>query len=41
MVPREVFWISSTGMIKWGQNSKPKQIPGSKFNPQKIPCLIT
>ena len=24
-----------TGMIEWGQKSKPKQIPGPKFNPQK------
>ena len=24
-----------TGMIEWGQKSKPKKIPGPKFNPQK------
>ena len=24
-------------MIEWGQKSKPKKIPGPKFNPQKIP----
>ena len=29
-----------TGMIEWGEKSKPKKIPGPKFNPQKIPCRI-
>ena len=24
-----------TGMIEWGQKSKPKKVPGPKFNPQK------
>ena len=40
-----------TGMIEWGQKSKPqkslglqtkpKKIPGPKFNPQKIQCRIS
>ena len=30
-----------TGMIEWGQKSKPKKIPGPKFIPQKIPCRIS
>ena len=24
-----------TGTIEWGQKSKPKKIPGPKFNPKK------
>ena len=24
-----------TGMIEWGQKSKPKKVPGPNFNPQK------
>ena len=27
-----------TGMIEWGQKSKPKNIPGPKFSLQTIPC---
>ena len=30
-----------TGMIEWGQKSKPKKIPERKFIPQKIPCRIS
>ena len=40
-----------TGMIEWGQKSKPqkslglqtkpKKIPGPKFNPQKLQCRIS
>ena len=30
-----------TGMIEWGQKSKPKKIPGPKFIPQNIPCQIS
>ena len=29
-----------TGVIEWGQKSKPKKIPGPKFNPPKAPCGI-
>jgi len=28
-----------TGMIEWRQKSKPKKIPGPKFNPPKNPTL--
>ena len=27
-----------SGMIEWGQKSKPKKIPGKKINPPKMPC---
>ena len=30
-----------TGMIEWGQKSKPKKNPGPKFIPQKILCGIS
>ena len=30
-----------TGMMEWGQKSKPKKIPLPKFIPQKIPCRIS
>ena len=30
-----------TGIIKWGQKSKPKKIPGAKINPPRIPCRIS
>ena len=30
-----------TGMIDWGQKSKPKKISGPKFNPPKIPYRIS
>ena len=29
--------VQVTGMIKWGQKSKPKKVLGPKFNPPKIP----
>ena len=29
--------VQVTGMIKWGQKSKPQKILGPKFNPPKIP----
>ena len=29
------------GMIEWGHESKPTNIPGPKINPQKIPCRIS
>jgi len=25
-----------TGLIEWGQKSKPKKIPRAKFNPKKL-----
>ena len=28
-----------TGMIEWGQKSKPQKIPGPKFNSQKTPMM--
>ena len=31
----EYSGIQATGMIEWGQKSKPKKVPGPKFNPQK------
>ena len=30
-----------TGMIKWGQKSKPKKFRGSNINPHKIPFQIS
>ena len=33
-----VLRISSEGMLKWEQRSKPKKIPGPKIKPPKIPC---
>ena len=33
--PGGYFRFQVTGMIKWGQKSKPQKIPGPKFNPQK------
>ena len=30
-----------TGMLKWGQKSNPKNIPGPKFSLQTIPCQIS
>ena len=30
-----------TGMIEWGQKSKPKRIPCPRLNPHKIPCRIS
>ena len=30
--------LQVTGMIEWGQKSKPKKIPGPKFNTKKMPC---
>ena len=32
-----------TGMIEWGQKTKPKKIPGPKIPPppEKIPCRIS
>ena len=29
------------GMIEWGHESKPTNIPGPKIDPQKIPCRIS
>ena len=33
--PRGYSGFQVTGMIEWGQKSKPKKIPGPNFNPQK------
>ena len=33
--PRGYSRFQMTGTIEWGQKSKPKKIPGPKFNPQK------
>ena len=30
-----------SGMIQWGQKSKPPKVPGTKINPKQIPCRIT
>ena len=30
-----------TGIVEWGQKSKPQKIPGPKINPQKIPWKIS
>ena len=35
------FGFQVTGMIEWGQKSKPKKIPGPKFSLQTIPCQIS
>ena len=40
--PREgVLWISSDRVDQIGGKSKPKKMPGPKFNPQKIPWRIS
>ena len=39
-VPGGYSGFQATGIIKWGQKSKPPKIPGPKFNPQKSPCRI-
>ena len=31
----------STGMIEWGQKSKPKKLRGTNISPQKIPIRIS
>ena len=35
------FKFQTTEMIEWGQEEKPKKIPGPKFDLQKIPCRIS
>ena len=35
------FRFQVTGMIEWGQKSKPKKTPGPEFNPKNIPCRIS
>ena len=42
MGPREgVLWISSDRVDRIGGKSKPKKMPGPKFNPPKIPWRIS
>ena len=35
MAQGEYFKFQAKEMIEWGQEEKPKKIPGPKFNPQK------
>ena len=39
--PGEYSGFQVRGIIDWRQKSKPKKIPGPKFNPQKIPFWIS
>ena len=41
VIPWPFTRFQGTGVIKWGQKSKPQKIPGPKFNPPKITCRIS
>ena len=30
-----------SGLIEWGQKSKPPKVPGTKINPKQIPCRVS